>query len=196
MEEPKRAYKRRIYFIEIKFQTKFILKFCALVCLAGLLTIGVLYLLSAQSTTVSIVNSRVVVRSTADFLLPLLIQTVVIVTVLVGLATVVVTLFVSHKIVGPLYRFKKVMQALAEGDFSSDFRIRHLDQMQDLADNFNLMIGKIRQQLNLLKNNFLSLKTKLDNFKDEDLPEHKRTALNELKRISEELNRIINYFKS
>jgi methyl-accepting chemotaxis protein len=195
MSEP-RTYKRRVYFIEKKFQTRFILKFSALVCLAGLLTIGVLYLLCAQSTTVSIVNSRVMVRSTADFLLPLLIQTVAIVTVLVGLATVVVTLFVSHKIVGPLYRLKKVIQALAEGDFSSGFRIRHPDQMQDLADNFNLMIQKLRQQLNLLKNKFSSLKTKLDNLKDEDLPEYKRTALGELKRVSEELNRIIQYFKS
>lgn len=195
MEEPKRSYKRRIYFIEKGFQTRFILKFCALVALAGLLTIAILYLLSAQSTTVSIVNSRIVVRSTADFLLPVLIQTVIIVTILVGIVAIMVTLFVSHKIAGPLYRFKKVMQALAEGDFSSDFRIRHLDQLQDLADNFNLMIQKLRQQLNLLKNNFSSLKTKLDNFKDEDLPEYKRTALGELKRISEELNKLINYFK-
>jgi len=191
-----RTYKRRIYFIEKEFQAKFILKFCTLVAVGGVLTIGILYLLSMQSTTVSILNSRVVVRSTADFLLPVLFQTVIIVTILVSIATILVTLFVSHKIAGPLYRFKKVMQALAEGDFSSDFRIRHLDQLQDVADAFNNMINKIRQELDQLKHNLLTLKEKLDSISEHDIADHKRASLAELKRISGELNKVIYYFKT
>lgn len=196
MDETKKTYKRRIYFIEKEFQTKFILKFCALVAAGGLLTVGLLYLLAMRSTTVSIVNSRVAVRTTADFLLPILIQTVAIVTVIIGLATIVVTLIISHKIAGPLYRFKKAMQILSEGDFSSDFRIRHLDQLRDLADAFNDMIINIRKQLNVIKDNFISLKTKLDGFSESEVPEHKRAFLVELKRICEELNKILKYFKS
>lgn len=192
----KQQYKRRIYFIEKKFQTRFILKFCGLVAIGGILTIGILYLLAMRSTTVSVVNSRVVVRTTADFILPILIQTVVIVMILVGLATITVTLFVSHKIAGPLYRFKKVMQALAEGDFASDFRIRHLDQLQDIADAFNNMIAKVRSELKSLKDNFYSLKEKLDNISEQEISEHKRAIFSELKRISQELNKIINYFKT
>jgi len=190
------TYKRRNYFIEKSFQTRFILNFCALVAAGGLLTIGMLYVLAMQSTTVSFVNSRVVVRTTADFILPILIQTVAIVTILVGLATIVVTLFVSHKIAGPLYRFKKVMQALAEGNFSSDFRIRHLDQLQDLADAFNTMIVKIRTDLKTLKDNFRSLKEKLDNISEQEITEHKRPYLGDLKRIAGELDKIIHYFKT
>lgn len=195
MNEP-RTYKRRTYFIERQFQTKFILKFCALVAVGGLLTIGILYFLSMRSTTVSIVNSRVVVRSTADFLLPVLLQTVLIVTVLVSIATIIVTLFVSHKIAGPLYRFKKVMQVLAEGDFSSEFHIRHLDQLQDVADTFNEMIRKIRQELGQLKHNLLTLKEKLSDISEHEIAEHKRSALAELKRICEELNKVSRYFKT
>lgn len=196
MEEVKRSYKRRIYFIEKKFQTNFILKFCTLVAVGGLLTIGILYLLAMKSTTVSVVNSRVVVRTTADFILPILIQTVVIVTIIVSLATMIVALFVSHKIAGPLYHFKKVMQALSEGDFSSDFRIRHLDQLQDIADVFNKMIARVRSELKSLKDNFYSLKEKLDNISEQEISEHKRAIFSELKRISQELNKIINYFKT
>ena len=194
--EKKATYRRRIYFIEKNFQTKFILKFCVLIIFAGLLTMGILYLLAMQSTTVSIANSRVVVRTTADFLLPILIQTVIVVTIIVGFATIMITLLVSHKIAGPLYRFKKVMEVLREGDFSSDFRIRRLDQLQKLADEFNNMIRTVRQQLNLLKNNFVSLKERLDGFSEQDVSEHKRPSLSELKKISEELNKIIQYFKS
>lgn len=197
MDKPiPRTYKRRIYFIEKSFQTRFILKFCVLVAVGGLLTIGMLYVLAMQSTTVSFVNSRVVVRTTADFILPIVIQTVAIVTILVGLATIVVTLFVSHKIAGPLYRFKKVMQALAEGNFSSDFRIRHLDQLQDLANAFNTMIVKIRTDLKTLKDNFRSLKEKLDNISEQEITEHKRPYLGDVKRIAGELDKIIHYFKT
>jgi methyl-accepting chemotaxis protein len=193
MEKP---YKRRIYFIERSFQARFILKFCLLVVLAGILTIGVLYFLAMRSTTVSIAHSRVVVRTTADFILPLLVQTVVIVSVLVGLATILVTLFVSHKIAGPLYRFKMVMQALSSGDFSTDFRIRHLDQLQDIAVAFNAMIGKIRSELKSLKENFRSLREKLDAISEHEVAEHKRGHLSDLKRLSQELDKIIHYFKT
>jgi len=196
MASPIGNRKRRIYFIEKSFQARFILKFCALVAIAGLLTIGILYLFALHSTTVSIVNSRVVVRTTADFILPILIQTVVIVTLVLCLATIAVTLFVSHKIAGPLYRFKKAMQALAEGNFSSDFRIRHLDQLQDLAEAFNAMIVKIRTDLKSLKDNFRSLKEKLDNLSEEEVSEHKRPYVGELKKIVDELYKITHYFKT
>lgn len=188
-------YKRRIYFIEKQFQTRFILKFCAIVAIGGLLTIGIIYLLAMQSTTVSFINSRVVVRTTADFILPILIQTVVIVMIIVSLATIVVTLFVSHKIAGPLYRFKKVIKALEEGDFSEDFRIRLHDQLQDLAGAFNNMITKTRFQIKALRDNFLSLKERLDNISEHEIAEHKRSILSELKGIASELNRIIHHFK-
>lgn len=190
------AYKRRNYFIDKKFQTKFILRFCSLVLLAGLLTIGILYLLAIKSTTVSIVNSRVIVRTTADFILPMLIQTVVIVTIMLSLATIILTLLSSHKISGPLYRLRKVMQSLTGGDLSCEFRIRHLDQMQDLADTFNEMIKKIRDEQNKIKNNIVSLKEKLDSISEQEISENKRPTLNELKKISQELSRLIQYFKT
>lgn len=188
--------KRRNYFIDKKFQTRFILKFCFLVAVGGLLTIGIVYLLAMRSTTVSFVNSRAVVRTTADFILPLLIQTVLIVVVIMSLATIIVTLFVSHKIAGPLYRFKKVLEALEQGDFSSSFKIRRLDQLQGIADAFNAMITRIRIQLKALKENLQDLKEKLDNISEQEVAEHKRSIFNELKKISEELNKITRYFKT
>jgi nitrogen fixation/metabolism regulation signal transduction histidine kinase len=136
------------------------------------------------------------VRSTADFLLPVLIQTVVIVTIFVGLATVAVTLFVSHKIAGPLYHLKKAMGELGEGDFSSDFHIRDLDQLQGLAEAFNGMIAGIRKQLNLTKATSASLKEKMNNLSEAEVAEHKKSLLAELKNTSKELDKIIRYFKS
>lgn len=188
--------KRKNYFIEKSFQSKFIFKFCALVFLGGALTIGILYFVGMRSTTVSIVNSRVVVRSTADFLLPVLIQTVLIVMVFVSLATILVTLFISHKIAGPLYHLKKAIQLLSEGDFSNGFVIRSTDQLQDLALSFNNMIARVRLEIKALKGKAGSLKERLGLIQDEDLPEEKREHLKELKSVSEDLNKNIGYFKA
>lgn len=181
MDKKPACNKRRNYFIDKEFQTRFIFRFCLLVILSGLLTFGILCLLGRESTTVSIVDSRVVVRSTSDFLLPILIQTILIVMVIVGLATIAVTLFFSHKIAGPLYRFKKVIEALKAGDFSSSACIRKQDQLQDLAVKLNLMIEKVRDQVNLVKANVVKLKGKKGNVSEQDI---------------EELDKNIHFFKS
>ena len=139
--------RRKNYFIERSFQTKFILKFCVLVGAGGLLTIGMLYLLAMRSTTVTIVNSEVVVKTTADFLLPVLVQTVVIVMILLSIATIIVTLFASHKIAGPLFHLKKAMYDLGEGDFSTEINLRKLDQLKNIAQDFNNMVKKLKDKL-------------------------------------------------
>ena len=196
MQEAKPAYKRKIHFIDKPFQSKFILKFCALVALGGLLTIGILYLWAGKSTTVAIVNSRVEVRTTADFMLPILIQTVIIVSIIVSLATIVVALFVSHKIAGPLYRLKNTMEKLEQGNFAEDFHIRSNDQLQDIAGSFNNMIKKIREVIKNLKRDIPTLKEKLGSISEHELSEQKRSILSELKKLSEDLNKLVNYFKA
>jgi nitrogen fixation/metabolism regulation signal transduction histidine kinase len=116
------------------------------VAVGGLITICILYFIGKRSTTVAIINSSVVVESTADFLLPILIQTVVVVLVLVSIATIVVTLFVSHKVAGPLYRLKKAMHDLGEGDLSTEIKLREFDQLKDIAVAFNSMVQKLKER--------------------------------------------------
>lgn len=191
-----RPNKRRIYFIDKAFQAKFILKFCFLVLLGGILTAAVLYFFTMRSATISIVDSRVAVRSTLDFLLPVLIQTLLVVMVLMSLATVFVTLFVSHKIAGPLYRFRKELELLGEGNFSSNFGIRSTDQLKELSSALNDMITKTRSQIKTLKDDYSCLREKLDSIQDDEVFEQKRTSFNELKVISRGLNQKIDYFKT
>lgn len=187
--------KRRIYFIEKEFQTKFMLKFFSLVAIGGLITVGALYLATMQSNTVAFVDSRVVVKTTADFLLPLAIQTVIIVTVIVSIAALVVTLFVSHKIAGPLYRLKKVMASLEKGDFSGDFRLRHYDQLQDIAGAFNSMIVNTKERLKVLQGLSNLLREDLVGISATDITEKARPKIDELKRTLAELDKTLSHFK-
>jgi len=196
MAENITVYKRRNYFIDKSFQARFILRFCALVALGGLLIVILLYLFSRHSNTISIINSRVVVRSTSDFLLPILIQTIAIVFVFIGLATIAITLFVSHMIAGPLFRFKKVLKSLEDGDFSSEFSIRNTDQLQDLLSALNAMISKNRTELIKIKLNFTALKENLERISEADLREDKRGILGEVRKTIEQLNNMLGYYKT
>lgn len=197
MEANKTTYpKRRIYFIEKGFQSKFILKFCLIVILGGILTVGLLYLLSLGSTTIAVVNSRVAVRTTADFILPLLIQTVAVVSIVAALITIILTLFISHKIAGPLYRFKKVFKELAEGNFSDNFKIRKLDQLQMLAEEFNSMIVTTREKINSVKKEADALNGYLNALDEKTLPEEKRSLLKEIKNKIAGLNLLLKHFKT
>jgi len=192
----KENYKRKNYFIDKKFQSKFIMRFSALVLIGGMLTIAFIYLLGTQSKTVAIQNSRVIAKTTADFILPLLIQTVIAVTIIVGITAGILTLLFSHKISGPLYRFKKIMEALEQGDFSSELHIRSADQFHTLADRINGMIRNTKQRVSGIKNHVVSLRQQLDSLTENDFSENKRAALTELKKIADELDKVVRYFKA
>ncbi|MGE5279317.1 MAG: hypothetical protein ACM3L6_01050 [Deltaproteobacteria bacterium] len=156
------GHRRKIYFIEKQFQTRFILRFCLLAVAAGLVTVALVYLFASRAATVSIVDARVVVRSTADFILPVLTQTVAVVVVAVGLATIALTLFHSHKLAGPLYRFRKVLETLEAGDFSAGFSIRDLDQLQTLADALNGVVARNKERLAGAKEALAALEKHVD----------------------------------
>ncbi len=176
--------KRRNYFIDKKFQTNFIVKFCMLVVVTGALIMVILYALTGTTNTVSFVNSRVVVQSTADFLFPLLVQTFLVSTIVVGLAAIFVTLIASHRIAGPMYRFKKVLSSLAEGDFSVSCKIRSKDALQDMVTAFNDMIARLRESFKLVDKDIKNLKAKLET-----------GDLKEIKQSISEIDKALHHFK-
>jgi len=146
-----RKYQRRNYYIDKDFQTKFIIKFWLIVAAGSLLTAALVYWLAQHSTTVSIVEGRVAVHTTAEYLLPLLVQTISIELVVVSLATALMTLFISHKIAGPLYRFKVSLKALGEGDLAS-VHLRQGDQLQEIASAYNEAVQSLDDKVRMMRN--------------------------------------------
>lgn len=153
--------KRKNYFIDKGFQSRFIVKFCLVAAAAGAMALLGVYALAGRATTVSFVDSRVVVKTAADYLFPLLVQTFLVSTVVVGFATLVTTLFMSHRIAGPAYRFKKVLGSLREGDFSVACKIRSKDSLKDVAAAFEEMITSVRKKLDRIDRDLTELEGKV-----------------------------------
>jgi len=61
------------------------------------------------------------------------------------------SVFVSHRIAGPLYRFRKVMKTVASGDLSIRFTLRKKDYLEKEADLFADMIAALRDKVGSLK---------------------------------------------
>ena len=143
---------RRKYLIDPSFQIKFILKFCAIVTASSLLLGGFVFLLTRGSTTVAIENTKVLVKPTSDFILPSLFLTVFIVSVFSAVVILFVALFITHKIVGPIFRLKREIELMKEGDMSRNFGLREKDQLQELAKSLSAMAGNFRYKHAELKN--------------------------------------------
>ncbi len=60
------------------------------------------------------------------------------------LVVFIISIFVSHRIAGPLYKLKKYFEELGKGNFNHTLRFRKTDYFQTLADDYNVLVGQIR----------------------------------------------------
>ncbi len=139
-------YKRRQYFIKKGFQIRFIIKFCLILIGGVLLSTSLLYFFSQDTLTSTFQDSKLIVQSTAMSILPAIIYTNLITLSCISLATIIITLFVSHKIAGPLYRVEAGMSELGKGDLSHRISFREKDQIRSMASSFNDMAANLSQK--------------------------------------------------
>nr|MBF0223688.1 methyl-accepting chemotaxis protein [Desulfobulbaceae bacterium] len=156
----KTRYVRRQYFIKKGFQANFILKFCLLVMVGSGLSIGLIFFLSRETLTSSYNNSRLIIESTASAMLPAVLLSNLIVFGLVSVGVIIVTLFISHKIAGPLYRLEQGLKAVIAGDIGHQIQFRKKDQVGILADTFNEMTAGLYQKAVLVQNEVTALHEK------------------------------------
>ncbi len=61
------------------------------------------------------------------------------------------TIFLSHKIAGPLYRFETVLYQMALGDFSVRCRLRKFDEAKSVSQAFNRTLDSLDYKISQLK---------------------------------------------
>jgi methyl-accepting chemotaxis protein len=61
--------------------------------------------------------------------------------------TFMISIFVSHRIAGPLYKLKNFFKQNGGGKLSPDLHFRKNDHFQDVAHEYNLMLSKLRAEL-------------------------------------------------
>ena len=152
MSQGKKPYTRSHYFIKKNFQTKFILKFCLLLLAGVIVSTGLLFLFSQDTLTSSFQNSKLVIENTAMAILPTIIYTSLITLALLAIATIIITLFISHRIAGPMFRFEKELKEIGEGNLTKKVFLRKKDQAEELADSINAMTASLHGKVIHIRN--------------------------------------------
>jgi len=192
---------RRQYFINKAFQAEFIVKFCVLVALGCIVFGAILYAFSSSTLTTSFENSRLVVKSTADYILPGLLFGGVIVGFLTAVVTSLVVVLMTHRVAGPIYRFEKYAQEVGSGQLCSELKIRKKDQFQNLVGAFNKMTDGLRSGLIKVAGVSQKLDGLIDQLSDSSnkeellLKEDIKKIVSELRTDKQDLKKALAYFK-
>ena len=142
---------RRQYFIKKEFQARFIIKFVLILIAGGLVSIGMTFLNNHDTLTTTYTNSKLVIQNTSLAIMPSVVFTTILTTVLLGIVVIALTLLFSHKIAGPMFRFEKDIKRIADGDLKSRINIRKGDQFQELALGLNDMIQSLSDRVGRIK---------------------------------------------
>jgi methyl-accepting chemotaxis protein len=133
--------KRRRYFVDPKFQLAHLAGYAVSTIVIALVVGGVvanLFLFKLPKTRVDESLWR-----------PEFLSHLMWVILAATVAACVRAVFVSHKIVGPLFRLKGVMRAVGQGDLSCQMQFRTRDRLQDVGVAFDEMIQGLRTLVHL-----------------------------------------------
>ena len=153
--------KRKQYFIDKRFQLKFVLKFCLILLLGVVISTSLLLFFSQDTLTSSFDHSKLRITNTAVAILPSVIFTNLITLALITMATIFVTVVVSHRIAGPLFRFEKEMKTIGQGDLTKKVVLRSHDQVSAVADAMNHMVSALHGKVVVIQKEAKSIRHSL-----------------------------------
>jgi len=147
----KRNSRRKNYFINKKFQLKFAIPSLVLMVLVACGLLAVFLFNSKRTLTAGYSGFEVKVLHTADFFLPMLVVATISIIIVIGIIAIIALIYVSHRIVGPIYRFHQALTAIDNGDLTLRFKLRKGDQFMDLADRINALAGTMDGKIRGIK---------------------------------------------
>ncbi|MBL0350609.1 MAG: methyl-accepting chemotaxis protein [Elusimicrobia bacterium] len=134
-----RLFGRRI--IKPRFQIKFSLAIFALLSLM----IGAIWW-SGNQFIVHMVDAGLIQKTDAVTHVHTLTHVIIRSVMFTWILAFGVALFYSHLIAGPIYRFGHVLGRMKQGDLTLSVRLRRFDEFQDLAKDFDEVLGVLRQK--------------------------------------------------
>lgn len=143
-----KPYKRRHFFIDKKLQTKYaLLTVILLFVYTGLLVVSIFlpYILPLE------MGGTIEEQTKAARMLLSLHKSV---WPAIGLSILVMSglsIFITHQMAGPVYRFRKVLAEISAGNLDLNIKLRKNDDLQDLASDMNAVIGELREFVQTLK---------------------------------------------
>jgi len=145
-------YKRRNYFINKEFQGRYIFDYFLLVTIGSLLFIGVFSFFSSNTLSIVYENYHLQLGVTPGILFKKILSTQWLFIVFGGGVVIIITLFLTHRVAGPFYRFEKTFDEMIKGNISNKIILRQKDEGKKLAQKINAFNFMLGDKLSIIEN--------------------------------------------
>jgi methyl-accepting chemotaxis protein len=146
-----KLHMRKNYFVEKKFQAKYILLTILLLLTYTFIFVVIIF---APYMLTLYFDYPLAEKADAARVILLLHDTIWpwIGGVILFFATI--SIFISHKVAGPLFSLKRALTQVTKGDLSVVIKLRKWDDLKDLAEHVNILIEELRTFVSTLRNDY------------------------------------------
>lgn len=186
-----KGYKRRNFFIKKDFQGKLILSTFLFFSGGCLLFIVLMALFSADTLTISYSQNSLQFGQTPLMLIKQMLTANWLLLAIGGTVLVISSMFLSHRIAGPLYRFEKVLDSMNAGQLCEIVSLREKDEGKELAVKINHFNATLSRAVRTAHFSTTALDALLEQAESLNLPKEEKDALASLCWSMREHNRKI-----
>ena len=191
---------RKIIFIDRRFQSEFILRFVALLLIGTGVFVTAAYLILNRRLEETYYSAHYAIKSTGEVLLPALLALSGVFILVLGVAAVLITMYVSHHIAGPLFAIRRYLESVSRGDLDFEPKLRLKDQTTPLAESLARALETLNARLVAIRSaadgmRDASNKLSRNIATDDGANERCRRDLADLLAREESLSRELDYFR-
>lgn len=139
-------FRRRNYLINKDFQFRYVLKILFSIVVMALIVALTIY----YTTWSKIMDAFYHLPEVAGQFAPLFAsvnQSLGMLLIIFIVLITIFSIFLSHRIAGPIYRFEKTLESIIQGDLSLQVNLRKNDEFKYLAEKINLMTNNLRNKI-------------------------------------------------
>lgn len=146
-----RTWKRRNYFIKKDLQGKYIFSFFIFMVAGSIIFTLILGLLSSDTMTIVYENYKLQIGKTPLMLIKEILSAQWIFIVAGGFLFVVLSMFLTHRFAGPIFRFEKSIEEMTKGKLDFRIYLRAKDEGKELAEKINIFIDMLSSDIKEMK---------------------------------------------
>lgn len=167
--------------------------------LGGVIFSLIFSMLSADTLTIAYKNYDLTIGKTPLILLREILGTNWIFVFTAGLIVVVVSMFLTHRFAGPMFRFEKSVEEMLRGNFDFRIHLRKKDEGKELAEMMNRFIDMFSSSVQEMRHLSDEIGARLAEADRSDVPgtarAHTGTPIKEADALNQRLREILYRFK-
>ncbi len=191
-----RKWRRRNYFIKKDMQGRYMFLFFLFVLLGSIIFTAIFSLLAYNTLTIVYDDYTLRIDNTPMALIKEILKAHWLFILTGGVVVVVISMFLTHRVAGPMYRFEKTIDDLCRGNLNFSVRLRKHDEGKELAEKLNALLEIYSSRLKEIKALSDNIYQRLRKAAEEEDDSKRKALIEEAVRLHEELKERLSFFRT